>query len=512
MSWAPYDASVGRVLHLRVEQARLRELRAVHGRRGRAPRSRCASPTPTASTACRSRRPTARQLAWTSSRSGGAAGQLFLAQWNHEKALEAIKNAPPRKPSEEIMSTNTTNRRARGARRSFVSAISALCGGRCRGVAAPRSRRRRARTSRRSRRRGSKGGSPDRTASGSPATTSSPSCRRSARSRCPGRRTSGCRSSSPPARATADRRSASTVDAPATPRHVRPRARDVQALSFSDNGDVDGAGRLRRLRHRRAREPGLRLRQLRDARREGQDRPRAALLPRGRRTRRRKAILARYADLRYKAMAARQRGAKAMLVVTGPRSPNAGETDADDASTRRSPARASSPRASAATSPTRCSRRAGKTLEAAQKALDAAQPARRRLRAAGRHASRSTPAVVREKQTGHNVVALSAGDDAGRPASPSRGSRSARTTITSATARTATRSPARTTPARFIRRRRQRVGHRGRARRRRRRSRSSRAAGTCSLGFWSGEELGLIGSTAFVDARRRCRSISSPPI
>jgi hypothetical protein len=37
-------------------------------------------------------------------------------------------------------------------------------------------------------------------------------------------------------------------------------------------------------------------------------------------------ILARYADLRYKAMAARQRGARAMLVVTGPRSPNAGET------------------------------------------------------------------------------------------------------------------------------------------------------------------------------------------
>ena len=36
-------------------------------------------------------------------------------------------------------------------------------------------------------------------------------------------------------------------------------------------------------------------------------------------------ILARYADLRYKAMAARQHGAKAMLVVTGPRSPNAGE-------------------------------------------------------------------------------------------------------------------------------------------------------------------------------------------
>ena len=38
-----------------------------------------------------------------------------------------------------------------------------------------------------------------------------------------------------------------------------------------------------------------------------------------------RAILARYSDLRFKAMAARQRGAKAVLVVTGPRSPNAGE-------------------------------------------------------------------------------------------------------------------------------------------------------------------------------------------
>ena len=38
-----------------------------------------------------------------------------------------------------------------------------------------------------------------------------------------------------------------------------------------------------------------------------------------------RAVLARYADLRYKAMAARQRGARALLVITGPRSPNAGE-------------------------------------------------------------------------------------------------------------------------------------------------------------------------------------------
>ncbi len=43
--------------------------------------------------------PDGTQLAWTSTRGGGSAGQLFLAQWNHEKALEALANAPPRKPA-----------------------------------------------------------------------------------------------------------------------------------------------------------------------------------------------------------------------------------------------------------------------------------------------------------------------------------------------------------------------------------------------------------------------------
>ncbi len=46
--------------------------------------------------------PDGRQLAWTSARSGGSAGQLFLAQWHHENALAAIKNAPPRKPSKTM--------------------------------------------------------------------------------------------------------------------------------------------------------------------------------------------------------------------------------------------------------------------------------------------------------------------------------------------------------------------------------------------------------------------------
>ena len=45
--------------------------------------------------------PDGKMLAWTSSRAGGSAGQLFLAQWNHEGALEALKNAPPRKAAKK---------------------------------------------------------------------------------------------------------------------------------------------------------------------------------------------------------------------------------------------------------------------------------------------------------------------------------------------------------------------------------------------------------------------------
>ena len=45
--------------------------------------------------------PDGTQIAFTSSRAGGAgsAGQIYLALWNHEAALAALKAAPPRKPS-----------------------------------------------------------------------------------------------------------------------------------------------------------------------------------------------------------------------------------------------------------------------------------------------------------------------------------------------------------------------------------------------------------------------------
>ncbi len=41
--------------------------------------------------------PDGTQIAFTSSRSGSGAGQIFLARWNHENALDAIRNAPLRK-------------------------------------------------------------------------------------------------------------------------------------------------------------------------------------------------------------------------------------------------------------------------------------------------------------------------------------------------------------------------------------------------------------------------------
>jgi Tol biopolymer transport system component len=45
--------------------------------------------------------PDGKLLAWTSTRGGGSAGQLYLAQWNHEKALEALASAPPRKAAKK---------------------------------------------------------------------------------------------------------------------------------------------------------------------------------------------------------------------------------------------------------------------------------------------------------------------------------------------------------------------------------------------------------------------------
>ena len=41
------------------------------------------------------------RLAWTSNRGGGREGQIYLAQWNHQQALDALDAAPPRRSADQ---------------------------------------------------------------------------------------------------------------------------------------------------------------------------------------------------------------------------------------------------------------------------------------------------------------------------------------------------------------------------------------------------------------------------
>jgi hypothetical protein len=113
-------------------------------------------------------------------------------------------------------------------------------------------------------------------------------------------------------------------------------------------------------------------------------------------------ILARYADLRYKAMAARQHGARALLVVTGPRSPNAGETipmtfDTALAGSGIVAASISGAAGTALIAPT------GRTLEDVQRSFDSGNPHVAGFALPGLTVTVRT-AVVRERRTGYNVA------------------------------------------------------------------------------------------------------------
>ncbi len=115
-----------------------------------------------------------------------------------------------------------------------------------------------------------------------------------------------------------------------------------------------------------------------------------------------KQVLSRYADLRYKAMAARQHGAKALIVVTGPNSPNAGELAPMTFDT----ALAGSGIVAVTVTGDVAGRMfaaAGKKLADAQKALDDANPHATGFALTGVTA-RIHADVVREKKTGHNVA------------------------------------------------------------------------------------------------------------
>jgi Zn-dependent M28 family amino/carboxypeptidase len=116
-----------------------------------------------------------------------------------------------------------------------------------------------------------------------------------------------------------------------------------------------------------------------------------------------KTVLARHSDLRYKAMAARQRGAKAMLVVTGPRSPNAGETIPMSFDTALAGSGIAAASISHAVAEAIFAAVEGKTLEATQQSLDTGNP-----HVAGFEIPVTVTlhtAVAREKQVGRNIVA-----------------------------------------------------------------------------------------------------------
>jgi Peptidase family M28/PDZ domain/PA domain len=115
-----------------------------------------------------------------------------------------------------------------------------------------------------------------------------------------------------------------------------------------------------------------------------------------------RAILARYSDLRYKAMAARQHGARAILVVTGPRSPNAGQTVPISFDTALSGS--GIPAASVSGKVADALFAGSKSLREVQQQLDSGNPHVAGFAMPDITVSLKT-ALVREKQTGRNVVA-----------------------------------------------------------------------------------------------------------
>ncbi|OFW50194.1 MAG: hypothetical protein A3G77_09485 [Acidobacteria bacterium RIFCSPLOWO2_12_FULL_68_19] len=115
-----------------------------------------------------------------------------------------------------------------------------------------------------------------------------------------------------------------------------------------------------------------------------------------------RAILARYSDLRYKAMAARQRGARALLVVTGPRSPNAGQVVPMTFDTAL--AGSGIPAASVSGAVADALFASGKPLRDAQQELDSGNPHMAGFALSGVTITLRT-SVVRERHTARNVVA-----------------------------------------------------------------------------------------------------------
>lgn len=117
-----------------------------------------------------------------------------------------------------------------------------------------------------------------------------------------------------------------------------------------------------------------------------------------------RAALARYSDLRYKAQAARQRGAKALVVITGPRSPNAGEVVPLTFDTALAGSGLVAASASGEVARAIFAALPGRDLEAVQQEFDSGNPHVAGFAIPGLTLTVKA-AVERERQTGRNIVA-----------------------------------------------------------------------------------------------------------
>jgi len=116
-----------------------------------------------------------------------------------------------------------------------------------------------------------------------------------------------------------------------------------------------------------------------------------------------RAILVRYSGLRYKALHARELGAKALVLVTGPRSPNAGETVPMTFDTALGGSGIAAASVSGKVADVLFRRLPEGGLEKVQQELDTGNPHVQGFALAGLTMTLSTK-VLREKQTGHNVI------------------------------------------------------------------------------------------------------------
>lgn len=401
--------------------------------------------------------PDGRQLVWTSSRHGGDGGQLYIADWNHEAALAALAASPDREASGPPADP-------RSALESHVTTLaSPEFGGRLTGTEGER--------------RAAAYLSEQLVALGAEP--------------LPGEDdllldfefTSGTRDTGSTIRIETEDGDAAFSD-----------QTQIQALGFSDSTEVKGEAVFAGY--------GIRVPDSQDF---GYD-SYATLDVSGKIAvvlryvpedleGEARAILNRYSGLRYKALTAREEGAVGLLVLTGPRSPNAGETIpmAFDTAAAGSGVAAASIGGDAANA---LFAGTGRELEEIQKSFDGGNPHNAGFELPGVRVTLKTE-IERERSTARNVVAVLPGGKAESLAKPwvvvgahydhlgrGRGGNSlARPDEKDAIHLGADDNASGTAAVLEAARQLGELGH----------------DRNIALAFWSGEELGLLGSADFVD-------------